>query len=125
MPRKTKCRRVGHIPKSNFFKPSGIPAYDLEEIILKIEEAEALRLKDLMGLDQVDCAVEMGISRTTFQRILVEARQKVADALINSKMLVLEGGNYQLVVDFMAMMIFPCLASRVARIKLANPVIPL
>jgi predicted DNA-binding protein (UPF0251 family) len=97
MPRKTKCRRVGHIPKSNFFKPSGIPAYDLEEIILKIEEAEALRLKDLMGLDQVDCAVEMGISRTTFQRILVEERQKVADALINSKMLVLEGGNYQLV----------------------------
>lgn len=99
MPRKTKCRRVGHIPKSNFFKPSGIPAYELEEIVLKIEEAEALRLKDLLGLDQVDCAVQMGVSRTTFQRILVEARQKVADALINSKMLVLEGGNYEL-VDF-------------------------
>ncbi len=99
MPRKTKCRRVGHIPRSNFFKPAGIPAYELEEIILKIEEAEALRLKDLVGLDQVDCAVEMGVSRTTFQRILVEARQKVADTLINSKMLVLEGGNYELVND--------------------------
>jgi predicted DNA-binding protein (UPF0251 family) len=69
----------------------------LEEIILKIEEAEALRLKDLLGLEQVDCAEEMGVSRTTFQRILVEARQKVADALINSKMLVLDGGNYELV----------------------------
>ncbi len=97
MPRKTKCRRVGHIPRSNFFKPAGLPACDLEEIILKIEEAEALRLKDLLGLDQVDCAVEMGVSRTTFQRILIEARQKVADAIINSKILALEGGNYELV----------------------------
>ncbi len=97
MPRKTKCRRVGHIPRSNFFKPAGIPAYDLEEITLKIEEAEALRLKDLVGLDQVDCAVEMGVSRTTFQRVLMEARQKVADAIINSKILALEGGNYELV----------------------------
>ncbi len=97
MPRKVKCRRVGHIPRSSFFKPAGIPSYELEEIVLKIEEAEALRLKDLQGLDQIDCAVEMGVSRTTFQRILVQARLKVADALINSKMLILEGGNYELV----------------------------
>jgi len=97
MPRKIKCRRVGHIPKTSFFKPAGIPVFELEEIILKIEEAEALRLKDLIGLDQVECAQEMGVSRTTFQRILIEARRKVADALINSKMVVLEGGNYELV----------------------------
>ncbi len=99
MSRKTKCRRVGHIPRSRLFKPAGIPAYDLEEITLKIEEAEALRLKDLVGMEQVDCAVEMGVSRTTFQRILIEARQKVADAIINSKVMVLEGGHYELVED--------------------------
>jgi predicted DNA-binding protein (UPF0251 family) len=97
MPRKTKCRKVAHIPRSNIFKPAGIPACDLAETVLKIEEAEALRLKDLLGLEQVDCAAEMGVSRTTFQRILVDARQKVADALINSKVLVLEGGHYELV----------------------------
>ncbi|MBO8159429.1 DUF134 domain-containing protein [Thermosyntropha sp.] len=96
MPRRVKCRRVGHIPRANCFKPAGIPGYELEEVILKIEEAEALRLKDLLGYDQVRCAEEMQVSRTTFQRILVEAHRKVADAIINSKVLVLEGGNYEL-----------------------------
>ncbi len=95
MPRRVKCRRVGHIPKANYFKPAGIPGCELEEIILKIEEAEALRLKDLLGYDQVKCAEEMGVSRTTFQRILVEARYKVADAIINSRAVVLEGGNFE------------------------------
>jgi predicted DNA-binding protein (UPF0251 family) len=94
MARKPKCRRVGHIPRADYFKPAGIPAVDLEEVILKIEEAEALRLKDLLGLEQVECAQLMGISRTTFQRILVDARQKVADAIINGKALMIQGGNY-------------------------------
>jgi len=97
MPRRVKCRRVGHIPRANYFKPAGVPGFELEEIILKIEEAEALRLKDLMGFDQAKCADEMGISRTTFQRILVEARQKVADVIINSKALVLEGGDFEFI----------------------------
>lgn len=97
MPRRVKCRRVGHIPRTNYFKPAGIPVCELKEIVLKIEEAEALRLKDLMGLDQVQCAEEMDVSRTTFQRILVEARRKVADAIINSQALMVEGGNYTLI----------------------------
>lgn len=96
MPRRTKCRRVGHLPRTNYFKPAGIPSVELEEIILKIEEAEALRLKDLLGLDQIECAQFMGVSRTTFQRILVDARQKVADAIIHGKALMVQGGDYQL-----------------------------
>lgn len=94
MPRKTKCRRVGHVPRANYFKPAGIPVADLDEVILKIEEAEALRLKDLLGLEQVECAQSMGISRTTFQRILVDAHRKVADAIINGKALMVQGGDY-------------------------------
>lgn len=94
MPRKPKCRRVGHMPRANYFKPAGIRVVDLEEVILKIEEAEALRLKDLLGLEQVECAQSMGISRTTFQRILVDAHQKVADAIINGKALMIQGGDY-------------------------------
>jgi len=50
MARKVICRQVGHIPRTRYFKPSGIPVVELEEIVLKIEEAEAIRLKDLMGL---------------------------------------------------------------------------
>lgn len=94
MPRKTKCRRVGHVPRATYFKPNGIPAARLEEVILKIEEAEALRLKDLLGLEQIECAQLMGVSRTTFQRILAEAHRKVADAVINGKALMLQGGDY-------------------------------
>jgi predicted DNA-binding protein (UPF0251 family) len=94
MPRKTKCRRVGHVPRANYFKPAGIPAVELEEVVLKIEEAEALRLKDLLGLEQVECAQSMGVSRTTFQRILVDAHRKVADAIIHGKALMVQGGDY-------------------------------
>ncbi|NLM87663.1 MAG: DUF134 domain-containing protein [Syntrophomonadaceae bacterium] len=94
MPRRPKCRRVGHVPRVNYFKPAGVPVVDLEEVILKIEEAEALRLKDLLGLEQVECAELMGISRTTFQRILVDAHRKVADAIIHGKALMVQGGNY-------------------------------
>ena len=97
MPRRKKCRRVAHIPRANYFKPAGIPKVELEEINLKIEEAEALRLKDLLRYDQVKCAEEMGVSRTTFQRILVEARYKVADAIINSRAVLLDGGNFKYV----------------------------
>lgn len=96
MPRRIKCRRVAHLPRATYFKPAGVPGRDLVEIILKIEEAEALRLKDLKGLDQVDCAVHMGVSRTTFQRILVEARHKVAEAIIHGRALIVEGGDYEL-----------------------------
>lgn len=96
MPRRVKCRQVAHVPRASCFKPAGIPGYELEEVVLKLEEAEALRLKDLLGYDQFECAEQMGVSRTTFQRILVEAHRKVADAIINSKALVLEGGNYEI-----------------------------
>lgn len=99
MPRRVKCRQVGHIPREKCFKPASIPVCELEEVIIKIEEVEAIRLKDLLGLEQVECAESMGVSRTTFQRILTESRAKIADALINAKVLMLEGGDYELTND--------------------------
>jgi len=96
LPRHRKRRRVGHVPMCSLFKPAGIPAYDLEEVVLRIEEMEAIRLKDLVGLDQEACAERMGVSRPTFQRILVEARRKVAEVLIEGKALRIEGGAYHL-----------------------------
>jgi uncharacterized protein len=95
MVRPQKCRRVEFLPNITFYKPAGVPLRELEEIGLTIEEAEALRLKELEGLEQEQGAEKMNISRPTFQRILASARKKIADALLNGKAIRIEGGNYQ------------------------------
>jgi len=95
MSRPTKCRRVNFVPGVTYFKPAGIPMRDLEEVCLSVEEVEALRLKELLGMEQEQGAESMNISRTTFQRILSSARQKMADALLNGKALRIEGGNFE------------------------------
>jgi predicted DNA-binding protein (UPF0251 family) len=79
-----------------YFKPAGIPLRDLEEVCMSIEEAEAIRLKDLEGLEQEQGAEKMNVSRPTFQRILASARQKVADALLNGKAIRIDGGNFEM-----------------------------
>lgn len=96
MPRPTKWRRVSAMPEVTYFKPAGIPMHMLEESCLSVEEVEALRLKDIEGLEQGQGAEKMGVSRPTFQRILASARQKVADALLNGKAIRIEGGNFEL-----------------------------
>jgi predicted DNA-binding protein (UPF0251 family) len=95
MPRPSKCRRVAYLPGVTFFKPAGILMRQLEEIQLSMEEAEAIRLKDLEGMDQEPAAAKMNVSRPTFQRVLVAARRKVADALLHGKALRITGGNFE------------------------------
>lgn len=96
MPRPSKCRRVAYIPQITYFKPAGIPLKALQEISMSIEEAEALRLKDLESLEQEQGAEKMNVSRPTFQRILTSARQKITDALINGKAIRIDGGNFEM-----------------------------
>ncbi len=96
MPRPIKWRRVDSIPAVTHFKPAGIPLHALEEVNLTVEEAEAIRLKDLQGLEQEECAQKMQISRPTFHRVLESARKKLADALLNGKAIRIEGGNFEL-----------------------------
>ena len=96
MPRPIKYRRVAFMPEVTYFKPAGIPLRVLEESRLSIEEVEAIRLKDLDGLEQEECAVKMNISRQTFQRVLGSARQKIADALLNGKAIRIDGGNFEM-----------------------------
>jgi len=90
-------RRVDFIPEITYFKPAGIPLAQLQEVRLSVEEAEAIRLKDIETLEQEECAQKMHISRTTFARVLTLARQKVADALLNGKGIRIEGGNFEMV----------------------------
>ena len=94
--RPPKSRTVEFVPEVTYFKPAGIPLRVLEEVRLSVEEAEAIRLKDLQGLEQEECAGKMNISRPTFQRVLKSAREKVADSLLNGKAIRIEGGNFEL-----------------------------
>jgi predicted DNA-binding protein (UPF0251 family) len=71
----------------------GVPAKGLEKVELQLDELEAIRLADKEGLYHEEAARRMEISRATFGRIITKARQKVADALINGKVLVITGGN--------------------------------
>jgi predicted DNA-binding protein (UPF0251 family) len=97
--RPPRCRRVDFLPEVTYFKPAGVPLAVLQEIQLSVEEAEAIRLKDIEELEQEDCAQRMNISRTTFARVLNSARHKMADALLNGKAIRIEGGNFQPVLQ--------------------------
>ncbi len=94
MPRPTKPRRVEFVPTVTYFKPAGIRMKDLEEVCLGVDEVEALRLKDLLGLEQEECAKRMNLAQSTFQRLLASARSKVSTAIIEGKAVRIEGGNY-------------------------------
>lgn len=67
---------------------------DLEIVNLSIEELEAIRLCDLLQVEQNEAADMMGISRKTFWNDLQKARQKVVDALVNGKAIQISGGDY-------------------------------
>lgn len=96
MVRPKLCRRVGFNPNVTYFKPRGIPLKNLKETILAVEEYEAIRLKDLENLEQEICAKKMNISQPTFHRLILSARKKIAEAIINGKAIKIEGGNYKL-----------------------------
>ena len=92
MPRPFKHRFVCCDPQADYFKPRGIPVDLLEQVNLTRDELEAIRLADLEGMYQEAAAYKMKISRQTFGNIIASARKKVADSLVNSKALKIEGG---------------------------------
>lgn len=83
--RPRKRRRIRFNPDAVYFKPQGIPLRMLSEINLLHEELEAVRLKYVKELDQTECAQKMGVSQSTFQRILSSANKKIAQALVEGK----------------------------------------
>jgi len=93
MTRPKYCRNIAGIPDKNYFKPKGIPSSMLEEIVLTLDEFEAIRLADFEGSYQEQAAAMMGISRQTFGRIIESAHKKIADVLIHGKALKIGGGE--------------------------------
>jgi predicted DNA-binding protein (UPF0251 family) len=94
MPRPRRCRWIWSLPNVSYYKPRGIPLAQLDEVILSVDEHEAIRLSDVQGLEQEEAAKRMNISRQTFGRVLASARKKISDAIINAKAIRIEGGNF-------------------------------
>jgi predicted DNA-binding protein (UPF0251 family) len=93
MPRPEKCRFVNGRPATTALKPAGIPARQLQVVELGLDELEAIRLADWEGMYFDAAGEQMGLSRATFGRLIERARHKVADALVNGKMLSFKGGH--------------------------------
>jgi len=96
MARPKCCRRVSEKPDCTVFKPVGVPVASLEEVILSMDEFEAIRLADLEGLYQEQAADRMNVSRQTFGRIIETARRKVAQVLTAGLALRIEGGEIEM-----------------------------
>ena len=94
MPRKPRCRCIGGYPDHWAFSPD--EAAEGEPIVMGLDEFETIRLLDREGMTQEQCAVSMGVARTTVTAIYESARRKLAEALIDGRRLVLRGGSYRL-----------------------------
>ena len=80
-------------PLYSAFKPMGVKKDALQTLPLSLDEYEAIRLADYIGMDHAEAAEEMEISRSTFSRLIDQARQKMAKFLVEGKELYIEGGN--------------------------------
>lgn len=96
MPRPIKWRKVCCLPDCDEFGPLNKTLQRDQFVIMSIDEYETIRLIDLEGYTQEECSKQMNIARTTVQGIYNEARKKIADSLVNSKALLIKGGEYNL-----------------------------
>ncbi len=94
MARPMKRRKVCALPKHNRIGPLDSLADPNDYVVMTVDEYETIRLIDLEGLTQEECSEQMNIARSTVQGIYIKAREKLADSLVNGKILVIEGGEY-------------------------------
>lgn len=94
MSRPVKFRKVEKLPVCTEFMPIKVGEEEVEKICIKVEELEAMRLKDIEGYNQEQCAELMEVSRQTFQNIIDSARNKVTIALVEGKAIHIGGGHY-------------------------------
>lgn len=97
MPRPTKHRCVCALPRCSAFYSE--ITNQKEGVSLSVEEFEAIRLIDYLGLTQEECAAQMEVARTTVQRIYNRARKKISVFLVEGRGLSIAGGNYRISGD--------------------------
>src|SRR5690554_7705615 len=96
MGRPIKWRKVCCLPESNRFGPLDSLIEEKSNVNMTVDEYETIRLIDLEGFTQEECAKQMNVARTTIQRIYNVARKKLAESLVSGKVLSIEGGDYKL-----------------------------
>jgi uncharacterized protein len=96
MVRPKECRKISVLPGDDYFKPRGIPLIHLSEVQLGLDEFEAIRLADFENLYHDEAAMQMGVSRATFGRIVSMGRHKIAEALVMGKALKIQGGTVKI-----------------------------
>jgi uncharacterized protein len=92
MPRPKRIRRMNTPPHFKGFRPIGLPEEN-NPVVINFEEYEAIRLSDFELNGQVEAALTMGVSRPTYARIYESARRKVAQAFVQGRTIVFEGGK--------------------------------
>ncbi|MGI6678414.1 MAG: DUF134 domain-containing protein [Dehalobacterium sp.] len=96
MARPMKWRKVCCLPESNRFGPLDSSSDAKKHVSMTVDEYETIRLIDLEGFTQEECAAKMNVARSTVQGIYIEARRKLAESLVKGKVLLIEGGEYRL-----------------------------
>lgn len=96
MARPVKRRKVCSLPECIEFGPLDSHIVDQKHVIMTVDEYEAIRLIDLEGFTQEECAAQMDVARTTIQGIYSEARAKLAQVLVEGQVLSIQGGKYQI-----------------------------
>lgn len=99
MPRPRKCRQVCCMPRCERFGPLDQEVHDPSWVLMSVDEYETIRLIDLVGMTQEECAARMQVARTTIQMIYNDARRKLAESLVEGRPLQIGGGNYVLCGD--------------------------
>ena len=118
MPRPKNNRIVHEPPLFTEFKPAGIPGRSLEQILLSLDEFEAVRLADFVGMSHEEAADEMEISRSTFSRLIEKARKKISEFIFLGRLLTIDGGNVHFRNN-----IFRCIdCGNMFRIKMKSPI---
>ena len=96
MARPCKRRRICAMPGCGRFGPEGSRGSDRQAVTMTLDEYESIRLIDLEGMTQEQCAAQMNVARTTAQAIYNGARKKLAKCLVNGQELMITGGDYVL-----------------------------
>jgi len=96
LPRPRKWRRVCCMPGNSRFGPLDTAASGHAAVTMTVDEYETVRLIDLDGYSQEECAEHMNVSRSTIQSIYNGARKKIAQAIVDGAILRIEGGDYQI-----------------------------
>lgn len=99
MSRPMKRRKICSLPESTRFGPLDLEGQE-KPVRMTVDGYETIRLIDLEGLTQEECARRMNVARTTVQGIYMRARRQLAESLVNGKELIIEGGKYRLCNGF-------------------------